>query len=408
MVPGATRLSRGLAFWRRLPYKRLAFWGLFGGILFVFRDFFDVIFLTFIFSYIFGNVVAWFERRVGKTGSKSFRKSVVICLYALLLSVLAVGIYFAYPQLLAQGRLFLESIGHVTPAARRPPEAPAPPRTAAPGEPRATAPEGEPELWTTQSIEGLLEQILGKPMFEEFRSSSVYEFTLSAAKNLLNSSLTGISRRLGDALRNVLSGIIHLVLALILSFLVVFDLPRLRAQIAKLEGSRIGNFYREIVPVLRSFGKILGKAFQAQAVIGTLDTSLTLIGLLLLGIPSPFLLAGIVFVCTFIPVVGVLISTIPTAVFALQQGGGPDALYILLWILGVQLIDSFILSPLVVGDFMEMAPLSVLIILVVSEHLFGLWGLLLGVPVTFFLYHHWVTGQDAEIASKPLGPARKQ
>jgi predicted PurR-regulated permease PerM len=51
------------------------------------------------------------------------------------------------------------------------------------------------------------------------------------------------------------------------------------------------------------------------------NTVLTAIGLVVLGIPHAFVLSGIVFVCSFIPVLGVIISTVPIALSAVRAGG---------------------------------------------------------------------------------------
>ena len=52
-------------------------------------------------------------------------------------------------------------------------------------------------------------------------------------------------------------------------------------------------------------------------------TSGTLVPLLILGIPSLALLSLIVFVCSFIPVVGVFLSSVPICLVALKVGGLP-------------------------------------------------------------------------------------
>jgi predicted PurR-regulated permease PerM len=46
-----------------------------------------------------------------------------------------------------------------------------------------------------------------------------------------------------------------------------------------------------------------------------------------------------------------------------------------------------LLSPRIVGKILHLHPVVVLAILVIGEHLFGIWGLLLGVPVAVFAIH---------------------
>jgi len=60
---------------------------------------------------------------------------------------------------------------------------------------------------------------------------------------------------------------------------------------------------------------------EAQAVIAIMNTVLTLIGLAILGVPSLAVLSLIVFLCSFIPVLGVFISTLPVVLVALNSIG---------------------------------------------------------------------------------------
>ncbi len=53
----------------------------------------------------------------------------------------------------------------------------------------------------------------------------------------------------------------------------------------------------------------------------------------------------------------------------------------------IHLIETSVLSPRIVGKILHLHPVVVLIILAIGEHFFGLWGLLLGVPVAVYLIH---------------------
>src|SRR5690606_23954446 len=92
------------------------------------------------------------------------------------------------------------------------------------------------------------------------------------------------------------------LIALLFSFLILVDLKRIKRGITQLKTSRIGDFYDEAAQPIVRFGVLVGRAIEAQAWIATLNTALTLLGLLLLGIPLVAMLSVIVFVCSFIPV----------------------------------------------------------------------------------------------------------
>ena len=48
---------------------------------------------------------------------------------------------------------------------------------------------------------------------------------------------------------------------------------------------------------------------------------------------------------------------------------------------------------------MELNPVLVLVILFISHHYFGLWGVLLGVPVAFYLFKYALPGRPFVLIS---------
>ena len=177
------------------------------------------------------------------------------------------------------------------------------------------------------------------------------------------------------------------LLALLFSYLILIDLNKLKAGIGRLRNSRVGDFYHEAAPPIARFGILLGRAIEAQAAIAVVNTVLTLIGLLLLGIPLVAMLSVIVFVCSFVPVLGVFISTTPIVLVALNAGGPGLSLAAILLVILIHAIEAYVLNPLIYGRHMKLNPVLTLIILYVGYHAFGLWGMLLGVPVARYFTH---------------------
>jgi predicted PurR-regulated permease PerM len=177
-------------------------------------------------------------------------------------------------------------------------------------------------------------------------------------------------------------------LALLFSFLILIDSTKLTQQMQSLEYSRLRDFYLEAAQPVARFGYVIGRGIQAQAMIATVNTILTLTGLLLLSIPSVMLLSLIVFICGFIPVLGTFISTVPIVLVALNAGGLQLCLAILAVIVVVHALEAYALNPLIYGRHFKINPVLVLMILFVGYHLFGIWGVLLGVPVTQYFLHH--------------------
>jgi predicted PurR-regulated permease PerM len=186
---------------------------------------------------------------------------------------------------------------------------------------------------------------------------------------------------------------IWFAMSLLLSFFIAFDLPKIRKGIQKLESSRFSDFYHEIAPSLATFGLIIGRAFQAQGVIAICNTLLTFLLIQFLNMSFEIFLCTIVFFCSFIPILGVVLSTVPIAILAYQEHGILISGYAILGIIGIHFIETSILNPKILGDMLKLHPVLILGVLVVAEHFFGMWGLLLGVPVMVYFIRYVILGE---------------
>ncbi|MBD2101995.1 AI-2E family transporter [Leptolyngbya sp. FACHB-261] len=110
-------------------------------------------------------------------------------------------------------------------------------------------------------------------------------------------------------------------------------------------------------------------------------TSLSLIGLLFLGVRLPLANAILAGLLTFIPNIGPTLSVIPPAVVALLdepwKAGAVVGLYVL-----IQQIESNLLTPVVMAQQVELLPAVTLLAQVVCAVFFGFGGLLLALPIT--------------------------
>ena len=172
------------------------------------------------------------------------------------------------------------------------------------------------------------------------------------------------------------------LLSLLFSFLIILDYPNLIRSMGKLEKSRLAFVFQEVKPGIMLFSGVLGKAIQAQFLIAVLNSILTGIGLWALGIGkySAFLIST-VFLCSFVPVAGVFISSVPICMVSLQDNGVFAMFAAIGLITLIHMIEAYILNPRIYGSQMRINPVIVLGILTVFGKLFGVWGLLLGVPL---------------------------
>lgn len=106
----------------------------------------------------------------------------------------------------------------------------------------------------------------------------------------------------------------------------------------------------------------------------------TAIGLMLLGIPLPVVLAIIAAFLNFIPNLGPYLALIPALPLAYLQG--PDqALYVFLLYMGIQSLEGYILTPLLDKKLISMPPALLLFGQVLLGILVGIMGIFLASPL---------------------------
>lgn len=178
---------------------------------------------------------------------------------------------------------------------------------------------------------------------------------------------------------------LNVFLAFILSLFFVLEKNELREFGMKLENSRISyiyNFYKYFTKnFIESFGKVLQMQFLVALINGTLST----IMLGILGFPQVFGLGFMVFIFGLIPVAGVIISLVPLTVIAFQVGGLIEIVYVLIMIAILHALESYVLNPKLMSAKTKLPVFITFAILIVSEHLMGIWGLLIGLPLFMFL-----------------------
>ena len=124
---------------------------------------------------------------------------------------------------------------------------------------------------------------------------------------------------------------------------------------------------------------------EAQFIIAVVNTVLTIISLWIMDFPQLFGLGIMIFFLGLIPVAGVIISLVPLSLIAYTVGGFVQVLYILIIIVIIHAIEAYILNPKLMSSKTDLPIFYTFIVLIFSEHFFGVWGLIIGIPIFAFL-----------------------
>ncbi|MCA9580659.1 MAG: AI-2E family transporter, partial [Myxococcales bacterium] len=189
-------------------------------------------------------------------------------------------------------------------------------------------------------------------------------------------------------LRTVVRSIFGLGLVLMLSAYLLVTTDRVFEFLRLLvRPSRQQNFNL----LLRRIDRGLSGVVRGQLMIALVNGVLSGILFYALNLNYWPVLTLIATVLSVIPIFGAILSSIP-AVLVGFQSGFTTAGFVLIGIIGIHQLEANVLNPKIMGDAAKVHPVLVVFALLGGEHLFGLAGALLAVPllsITQSLFLHF-------------------
>lgn len=239
----------------------------------------------------------------------------------------------------------------------------------------------------TRDLPGVDEQVLLGRM-KSIQPEEVMAWMQQRQAVLANGIWRGVLG-LGRGLGTVLTLLGYVFLTPILTFYLVRDWPSIVARLRDL----IPTAYRDrVVAFTTEYDRLLASYMRGQLIAAAAVGVLTWLGFTLLGFPYALLLGVVAGVFNVVPYMGLVASLIPALIIAIFSQD-------ILWSLGkigivfavVQVLDSAVLGPRIVGESVGLHPVWVILALSVFGFFLGFLGLLIAVPLAVLiklLVHH--------------------
>lgn len=175
----------------------------------------------------------------------------------------------------------------------------------------------------------------------------------------------------------ILGQVFNLILAPILSYYFLKESHLIGAIILKMIPVR----YRpEVTLVGGEISKVIRNFIRGNLLVALLVAVLATLGMALIGMDFPFLIGIIVGITNFIPYFGAVIAAIPALFLALLKSPWM-ALSVLGVMLIIQQLEGNIISPKVIGECVDLHPLTLIFALLVGGELWGISGMIFSVPL---------------------------
>jgi predicted PurR-regulated permease PerM len=192
----------------------------------------------------------------------------------------------------------------------------------------------------------------------------------SNSKELTNAGLEGVT-----VIVDVLTG---MLLAMFSTLFLLYDGPNIWKWVLRLfpESAREG-----LAGAGPRAWRTLTLYVRGTVIVAMIDAICIGIGIYFLGVPMAVPLAVVIFLCSFVPLVGAVTSGFIAVVVALVTEGPFHALMVLLVVLAVQQIEGHILQPFILGRAVRVHPLAVVLSVAAGSLVAGIGGAVVAVPL---------------------------
>jgi predicted PurR-regulated permease PerM len=182
----------------------------------------------------------------------------------------------------------------------------------------------------------------------------------------------------------VLGGVVATTTVLFLTLFLLIDLPRLSDAIL---GQLQPHQRQRAVTIAQHANRQIGGYVFGNLVISLICGIVTLVALLILGVPYALAFAVFMAVFDLIPLVGATIGSAVVIAAAFVFSGSTAGIAMFVIVMVYQQVENHVLQPLIYGRTVQLSSLTVLIAVLVGGTVLGLVGALLAIPIAGTIQH---------------------
>lgn len=221
----------------------------------------------------------------------------------------------------------------------------------------------------------------------------------SKLTDIIGTITSGVGNVVGGVISvvaGVFSGIVTVLLSIIFSIYILATKDSLRNGGTKLLNRYASEKWNKRISYVLS---VLNECFHSY-IVGQCTEALILgvlctIGMLIFGFPYALMIGALIAFTALIPVAGAYIGA-GVGAFMILTESPVQALLFLVFILVLQQLEGNIIYPKVVGTSMGLPGIWVLAAVTIGGGIFGVLGMLLGVPIAAAVYR--IVGDDLKKA----------
>ena len=206
-------------------------------------------------------------------------------------------------------------------------------------------------------------------------------------EDFTNGMVDTVKDTVANLAQGVATGVTGLVSTLTGIVLSLITVPFILFYLLK-DGEKLPKFVLKICPprmrsglqeVMHDMDKQISSYIQGQILVSMCIGAMVTIGFLIIGMKYALLLGFLAMITSVVPYLGPVIAITPAAIIALVTSPFMLIKLAIVWTV-VQLIEGKFISPQIMGKSLSIHPISIIFVLLTSGSLFGVPGVILGIP----------------------------
>ena len=230
-----------------------------------------------------------------------------------------------------------------------------------------------------KKAEKVLNDLLDSRLSEQFRPQ--IEQVTENVSSQLTTWASSFSTRAVNWASSFVSAASQIVVAVIIMPFILFYLLR--------DGKHLKGYMTQFLPkkfrepvgqILTDVNSQLANYVRGQITVAIIVAFMFMIFFKIIGLRYGVTLAVVAGVLNLVPYLGSFLAMLPALILGLIAGPVMLLKVIIVFIVE-QTIEGRFVSPLILGSQLSIHPITILFVLLTSGSMFGIWGVLLGIPV---------------------------
>lgn len=182
-------------------------------------------------------------------------------------------------------------------------------------------------------------------------------------------------------LSHIFGGLLYTLLIIFFSFYINVDKGGIEYLIRFFSPKGYEGY---VLNLWHRFENLMGRWFYSQLASSFVMALIIFSGLLILKVPSAFLLAFLALILNFIPYLGAILSLIIALILASEKGLMMVVFVTILYLVAQEI--EHVIGPFIRGKILRLSPFAIILVVVIGGMLGGILGVLLALPLLILLF----------------------